>query len=84
MARDHPVKYFEDEVPPLNIGMIHAGNWPANVPTEAFTQMVYGVFPAQTTTSTPSSASASKTSWPPIRILPVITRLSSPSTSWPV
>ena len=25
--------------------MIHAGNWPATVPTEAFTQMVYGVFP---------------------------------------
>ena len=43
--KDHPVKYFEDEVPPLNIGMIHAGNWPATVPTEAFTQMVYGVFP---------------------------------------
>ena len=44
--KEHPVKYFEDEVPPLNIGMIHAGNWPSTLPTEAFTQMVYGVFPS--------------------------------------
>ncbi len=45
--KDHPVKYFEDEVPPFNIGMIHAGNWPATTPTEAFTQIVFGVFPSE-------------------------------------
>ena len=45
--KDHPVKYFENEVPPMNIGMIHAGNWPATTPTEAFTQIVFGVFPSE-------------------------------------
>ena len=46
MLKEHPVKYFENEVPPLNIGMIHAGNWPSTLPTEAFAQMVVGVFPS--------------------------------------
>ena len=43
---EHPVKYFEGLVPPLNIGMIHAGNWPSTLPTEAFALMVVGVFPS--------------------------------------
>lgn len=44
--KENPVKYFEDEVPPLNIGMIHAGNWPSTLPTTASAQMVVGVFPS--------------------------------------
>lgn len=42
--KKHPVKDFENEVPPLNLGMIHAGNWPSTLPTEAYAQMVLGVF----------------------------------------
>lgn len=43
--KDHPVKYFEDEIPPMNVSMIHAGNWPSSVPTTATTCIVLGVFP---------------------------------------
>jgi acetylornithine deacetylase len=43
---ENPVKYFEGLIPPLNIGMIHAGNWPSTLPTEAFVQMVVGIFPS--------------------------------------
>jgi acetylornithine deacetylase len=41
----NPVKYFEGRIPPFNLGMIHAGNWPATVPTEATAQMLFGVLP---------------------------------------
>jgi acetylornithine deacetylase len=44
----NPVKYFEGITPPLNIGSVHAGNWPSTVPTEAVACMVFGVFPGRT------------------------------------
>jgi acetylornithine deacetylase len=47
-VRNNPVRYFEGLVPPLNIGSVHAGNWPSTVPTKAEACMVFGVFPGKT------------------------------------
>ena len=44
----NPVEYFEGLVPPLNVGAIHAGNWPSTIPTEAYADIVFGVFPGYT------------------------------------
>lgn len=41
----NPARYFEGMIPPLNIGMIRAGNWPSTMPTKAVASMVFGVFP---------------------------------------
>jgi acetylornithine deacetylase len=41
-------RYFENLLPPLNVGEIHAGNWPSTVPTSASASMVFGFFPGWT------------------------------------
>jgi len=42
-------RYFEDMLPPLNVGEVHAGNWPSTGPTSAQASMVFGIFPGWTT-----------------------------------
>lgn len=41
-------RYFEEILPPLNVGEVHAGNWPSTGPTSASASMVFGFFPGQT------------------------------------
>ncbi len=42
-------RYFEEILPPLNVGEVHAGNWPSTGPTSAQASLVFGVFPGWTT-----------------------------------
>ena len=44
-CRANPVRYYEGYEPPFNLGMVHAGNWPATVPTEATADMLFAVLP---------------------------------------
>ena len=44
----HRPHYFEDILPPLNVGEVHAGNWPSTGPTSAQASMVFGFFPGWT------------------------------------
>ena len=41
-------RYFEDILPPLNLGEVHAGNWPSTGPTSAQASFVFGFFPGWT------------------------------------
>ena len=44
-CRKHPVKYYEEYLPPLNVGMVNIGDWPSKIPPKAIAYASVAVLP---------------------------------------
>ena len=47
-CKQNPVRYYEDYIPPLNIGAVNTGDWPAKVPDRAVVLASVAVLPNST------------------------------------